>query len=342
MNLTTKVSMIITLSFIVGLTVCAQVQPFEENGKWGFKNKKGETVIHPIYDKVVDFEQSTYRIYNGKLSGIVDKNGKVLVEPRKGGVMYSTVEGFLELKVGGKAGLLKYGQAILPFEYSEIEVLNKNQIMAKQNGKWNLFNNTGKLAVKKSFEEFYKSHPQSAVKCKGKWAFLTNKNELNYLKGYQSVEPEELMFEDVVFSVKKNGKTGIYSSQGEVIPCEYDSILFWTSEYNLIVTKLDDKYGLWYFSKKNKEFQFTMVADCLYPVKQNTHLYDMIYGSDGCPHLPLIINEKVYYYDTNSLSVSKEFYDSYDTDALVNDRILKLTKEGKTITIKGNRNCGFD
>jgi hypothetical protein len=86
MNLTTKVSMIITLSFIVGLTVCAQVQPFEENGKWGFKNKKGETVIHPIYDKVVDFEQSTYRIYNGKLSGIVDKNGKVLVEPRKGGV----------------------------------------------------------------------------------------------------------------------------------------------------------------------------------------------------------------------------------------------------------------
>lgn len=53
-----------------------------QNGKWGFVDRNGKTVLEFIYDEVT--EQNEYGFAGIKLNnkwGIVDKNGKVIVEP---------------------------------------------------------------------------------------------------------------------------------------------------------------------------------------------------------------------------------------------------------------------
>ena len=55
---------------------------YQENGKWGFRDKEGNTVIQPVYDMVT--ESNSYGFagikQNGKW-GVIDKNGNILVEP---------------------------------------------------------------------------------------------------------------------------------------------------------------------------------------------------------------------------------------------------------------------
>ena len=55
---------------------------YQENGKWGFKDKEGNTVIQPIYDMVTECNSYGFAgiKQNGKW-GVIDKNGNILVEP---------------------------------------------------------------------------------------------------------------------------------------------------------------------------------------------------------------------------------------------------------------------
>ena len=55
---------------------------YQENGKWGFRDKEGNTVIQPVYDMVTECNSYGFAgiKQNGKW-GVIDKNGNILVEP---------------------------------------------------------------------------------------------------------------------------------------------------------------------------------------------------------------------------------------------------------------------
>ena len=55
---------------------------YQENGKWGFKDKEGNTVIQPIYDMVTECNSYGFAgIKQNDKWGVIDKNGNILVEP---------------------------------------------------------------------------------------------------------------------------------------------------------------------------------------------------------------------------------------------------------------------
>ena len=55
---------------------------YQENDKWGFKNKEGNVVIQPIYDMVTECNQYGFAgIKKEGKWGVIDKNGTILVEP---------------------------------------------------------------------------------------------------------------------------------------------------------------------------------------------------------------------------------------------------------------------
>mgnify|MGYP005770381637 CR=1 FL=1 len=55
---------------------------YQENGKWGFKNKEGNMVIEPVYDMVTECNSYGFAgIKQNDKWGVVDKNGNILVEP---------------------------------------------------------------------------------------------------------------------------------------------------------------------------------------------------------------------------------------------------------------------
>lgn len=56
---------------------------FYENGKWGFKDKSGNIVIEPIYDRIVEINENGYGgIKLEDKWGIIDKDGNIIVEPK--------------------------------------------------------------------------------------------------------------------------------------------------------------------------------------------------------------------------------------------------------------------
>lgn len=55
---------------------------FSKKGKWGFKDKTGNTVIDAIYDDVTEFNEYGYAgIKNKDLWGVIDENGNVIIDP---------------------------------------------------------------------------------------------------------------------------------------------------------------------------------------------------------------------------------------------------------------------
>lgn len=56
---------------------------FQENGKWGYKDKSGKVIIEPTYDFVTDTDEYGFSgiVLDGKW-GVVDKNGEIVKQPQ--------------------------------------------------------------------------------------------------------------------------------------------------------------------------------------------------------------------------------------------------------------------
>lgn len=55
---------------------------YEENGKWGFKDKNGNILVEPKYDKITELSKNGFAgIKIGDKWGIVDKKGNIVIEP---------------------------------------------------------------------------------------------------------------------------------------------------------------------------------------------------------------------------------------------------------------------
>ena len=67
--------------------------PFEENGKWGYKNDKLKIIVPPIYEEAYPTYNLRGRFkLNGKY-GFIDSNGEVVIKPRydKAGDFYNRI-----------------------------------------------------------------------------------------------------------------------------------------------------------------------------------------------------------------------------------------------------------
>jgi hypothetical protein len=53
---------------------------FEEGGKYGFINKKGDVVIKAQYDSVEAFDKGLARVINGTEAKLIDVQGKVVAD----------------------------------------------------------------------------------------------------------------------------------------------------------------------------------------------------------------------------------------------------------------------
>ena len=54
----------------------------KQNGKWGFVNSNGNTVVDYIYDMVTEQNGKFAGIKSGELWGVIDENGNVILEPK--------------------------------------------------------------------------------------------------------------------------------------------------------------------------------------------------------------------------------------------------------------------
>lgn len=184
------------------------------NGKWGVINSKGETILEPTYDEMVQVPNKTKKIfictydvdYNAntyKSKAVNEKNESLFSQYEKVEVFQNVDENnnlineeeILKVYKDGKYGIINIeGKEILPCEYNEIYSLNgvKNSIITVIGNKKGLTDSKGNIIISNEYKEI-KS--------------LTNKYENGYI-----VQNDE-------------GKYGVISySKKALLECKYDEI----------------------------------------------------------------------------------------------------------------------
>ncbi|HCN50021.1 MAG TPA: hypothetical protein DIT10_13195 [Chryseobacterium sp.] len=129
-------------------------EPFEDNGHWGLKDKKGNIVTPAVYDEIFAFNDEGIAVAqkNGKF-GYLRNDGKVLIN-----CIYEDAFDalFIENKEYGivqkdnKTGLIDIatGEMVIPCEYEELELLWYNGLFnAKKENKYRVLNRSGKQII---------------------------------------------------------------------------------------------------------------------------------------------------------------------------------------------------
>ena len=135
---------------------------FEENGKWGLKNAKGEVLMPAIYDGIFDtaphYDISVVE-KDGKF-GYLHSNGKELVPPiydEAVDVMYCEEEPIAEIMLNGKRGLLRVNSntLVVPAEYDAIETLCYGFFGLKKDEKYGVSTYTHAIVIPVESEGAY-------------------------------------------------------------------------------------------------------------------------------------------------------------------------------------------
>ena len=102
-------SLLFAAAILNAAPVCVGAQslyPVVVNGRWGFMNKSGETVINPQFDGPEDFAEGLAPVRMGRW-GYVDASGKMEINPQfdKADVFS---DGLAAVKLGGGGGIRSF------------------------------------------------------------------------------------------------------------------------------------------------------------------------------------------------------------------------------------------
>src|SRR5690606_16505771 len=220
-----------------------ELAPAKKNGKSGVINRKGETIVPFIYDKVNYF-------YNSGLA--------IVIKDKKFGFVNAL------------------GKEIIPIIYENVDQTMTDEIvLVSKNKKWAFFSNKGKQLTDYKFDEIKQAYIKENGRdkdtyFKGGLAIVSIGNQTQFLdKNLKEIIP--IGKYDYVESLNKNGfgivgknnKFGIINNQGkEVIPLEYDKI-----EHPKRYSNILELFVL----EKNEKLQ--ILDENTKPIKQNILSY---------------------------------------------------------------------
>ena len=219
----------------------------DANGKYGYKNKTGKTIIEPKYDKAFEFSEGLAGVRQSGKWGFIDITGREIVKPQydyvgsfHSGIAYVNTGGKVDgygNPHGGKWGLVdKTGKEIIPPKYDEVyRYFSGGYTIVGLNGKYGVIDTTGRETVPLRYDmipnpEEPEPYPLREVRLNGKAGFveMTTGKEIVPVKYDDVVSFSEDLAavntggEPQNFSVL-GGKWGFVDTTGkEVIPLVYD------------------------------------------------------------------------------------------------------------------------
>ena len=151
-----------------------------ENGKFGFIDRTGKTVIPCIYENTWGFTEGLAGVkLNGKL-GFIDKKGKMVIAPQWTDG-YAFFEGLAWVKVEKQYAFIdKTGAVVIkPQTFEDIAFgFSDGMCAVKQNGKWGYLNRKGEMAIAPQYDtatKFKNGIAQTKVAGKYLWIDKTGK-----------------------------------------------------------------------------------------------------------------------------------------------------------------------
>ena len=122
-----------------------EVFKFCRNGKWGYKNQKGATIIQPAYDEAFQFSEGLACVEKDSKLGYIDLEGNLVID-----FQYDTANSFSEglacVTKDDKTGYIdNTGKYVYELKFEKATPFVNGKAMIKQDGKWGVLSKDGSI-----------------------------------------------------------------------------------------------------------------------------------------------------------------------------------------------------
>lgn len=270
----------VIIMFVVGLIKILSTKPKEDekiisidyypvytSGKWGVINSKGETVLEPTYDEMIQVPNKTKKVfictydvdYNAntyKSKAVNEKNESLFQQYEKVEAIQnsdennnlSIEENILKVCKDGKYGIIDFdGKEIVPCEYDEIYALNgvKNSLVTVKDNKKGLIDIKGNIII----ENEYKDIQKLTSKYENGYIVQNDQNKFGVINYSKKVVLEckyneiKNVYDDNSYVVKENGNLKIVDEQGNsYLDGNYTDII--SIDDNNVIVEKNNKFGV--------------------------------------------------------------------------------------------------
>lgn len=221
---------------------------FENNGKYGLKDRNGEIIIPAEYDSIntSGWVGRGWNIKKEDKWGAVNERGEWIFDCEYDSIVAHPNGGHFLTK-NGKVGFCdSSGNMVTDFIYDKLDYqygAGWEGAIAKLNGKWGCIDNTGEITIPIIYDSVYLGH-KGVVRIEkgGKYGFINTVDNISIPIEFESSGFTWFSSSDEIM-VKKNGFWGVIDNKGKiVIPFSFDSINI--DERNIYRVSKDGVYGI--------------------------------------------------------------------------------------------------
>ncbi len=269
----------------------------KEKEKFGVIDNKGNILIEPQYSEVIipnpekdlficyqDNQPTVYNSKKEKLFKNYDKVEAIRLKDIVSDLMYEKT--VLAYTKNNKVGLINFeGKKITDNKYESIEALpdQEGKLLVKQEGKIGIININGYNLVKCNYNQIQgDKYYRDDIKYEQEGYIVSNTTKEGYRYGYIKSNGEKIIEpvcnelsrvlevddkQTVYLILAVNGKYGVYKDKEEIIPNEYQSIMYEAGNKVFVVEKTG-KYGVLDMEGKTiiplKYNQIDITGTCIY------------------------------------------------------------------------------
>ncbi|UOP04994.1 WG repeat-containing protein [Conchiformibius kuhniae] len=218
----------------------------KDKGKWGLLDRNGNVVAAPTFDDICGFAKIglACAIKNGK-SGFINQKGETVI-PFVYDDAHSFNEGLAAVAKNDRYGFIdQYGKTVIPLQYENAGLFALGLANVKRKGKYGFINRQGKTVLPFIYDDadsFERDIALTRVEIKGKPSVINTKGQTIVPPGKYDEIP---YFYRGMAAARKNGYWGFINGHGDVlIPFIYDDVQYYSDDENRIMVKYQGKYGM--------------------------------------------------------------------------------------------------
>ena len=225
-----------------------ELERTEENGKFGFADKRGNIVIPCTWDYVYPFKEGLARVLQNMKYGFIDKTGKVII-PCRWRAAYSFNEGLARIMdKKGKWGFIdKTGAEVSPCQWERVEKFCEGLACVKNDeGYIGFIDTTGKVIIScdwKLADSFNGEQIIVVDEFDHRFTFDKSGNLLEFDLD-DNIKDKSTHETSTLHPIRRNSKYGYINKAGTVvIPCKWAC----ANKFYEGLAAVQDKKGKWGF-----------------------------------------------------------------------------------------------
>ena len=191
----------------------------KKNGKFGYINKAGATVIDFKYKDAGNFSDGVAPVRLGNKWGYIDTEGNQVM-PFVFDDAWDFTEGLAVVRKGDRYGYVnKKGELKIAFAYEDARSFSDGMAKILKKGKWGFINSSGQGIIPADYDYATQfSQGIAEVQQNGKYFCINKKGQ----KFDDAIKPTVLADH---FITRRSGKLGMVNKKGEVmVPFEYNTV----------------------------------------------------------------------------------------------------------------------